>query len=124
VGRYGSVAEVVAPRARRFADRLDTYDAARVAFDSARRAYRVDRDLDGRVDFTYADPDFAVREFRSNTVLRWEYRPGSTLFLAWSQARDDPTLAPALSVGRDARRLFGTVSRNVVLLKVSVWRPL
>jgi hypothetical protein len=124
VGRYATISEVVAPRAPRFVDRLDTYDAARMAFDDARGAYRVDRDRDGRVDFTLADPDFAVREFRSNTVLRWEYRPGSTLFLAWSQARDDATRDPALAVGRDARRLFGTVPRNVVLLKASVWRPL
>jgi hypothetical protein len=98
VGRYRSISVVVASRAPRFVDRLDTYDPARVSFDSARRAYRVDRDLDGRVDFTYADPDFAVREFRSNTVLRWEYRPGSTLFLAWSQAatiRRSPPRSPS-----------------------------
>jgi len=33
--------------------------------------------------------DFSLNSFQSNVVLRWEYRPGSTLFLVWSQARSD-----------------------------------
>ena len=43
----------------------------------------------------YGDPEvagnpggFNVQEFRSNVVFRWEYRPGSTLFLVWSQGRE------------------------------------
>jgi hypothetical protein len=125
VGDFRQLREVVAPRASRFVDRMTTFGPDRVSFDSASRTFRIDRDADGVVDYTAPDPDFAVREFRSNTVLRWEYRPGATLFLAWSQARDDRTFVPGGgSLGDDARRLFGIVPRNVVQLKVSYWQPM
>lgn len=47
---------------------------------------------DGSDQFTLA-PNFNVLSFRSNVVLRWEWRPGSTLFLVWQQNRfglEDP----------------------------------
>lgn len=123
-GDYRALLEVVSPRARRFADRLAIYGPERLRYDSATRVMRVDRDANGTVDFAFDDPDFAAREFRSNTVLRWEYRPGSTLFLAWSQGRDERTFVPGSGLSSDVQRLFGVVPRNVVQLKVSLWRPL
>ena len=47
----------------------------------------VDEDRDGSEDYRFDRPDFDVREFNSNLVLRWEYSAGSTLFLVWSQSR-------------------------------------
>jgi hypothetical protein len=115
---------VVAPRAPRFVDRMSTFGPDRLTFDGTSGQYRVDADANGTVDFSTADPDFAVREFRANTVLRWEYRPGSTLFVAWSQARDERTFVPGGgSVSDDAQRLFGVVPRNVVQVKATFWQP-
>jgi len=48
-------------------------------------AYLVDEDVDGTIDYSFGDPDFAYVQFRSNLVLRWEYIPGSEIFLVWSQ---------------------------------------
>ncbi|MFQ5569228.1 MAG: DUF5916 domain-containing protein, partial [Rhodothermales bacterium] len=45
----------------------------------------VDADGDGTTDFSFSDRDFNIRSLRMNAVLRWEYRPGSTLFLVWQQ---------------------------------------
>lgn len=53
----------------------------------------MDRDGDGTAELSFRNPDFNVRTFRSNLVLRWEYRPGSTLFVVWSQDRSG--VAPA-----------------------------
>ncbi len=64
----------------------------------------------------------AYRQFRSNAVVRWEYRPGSTLFLVWTQGRD--MSAPSnetLRVGSDFRDLMAVRPRNVVALKLSYW---
>lgn len=47
--------------------------------------YFVDEDLDGTTDYSFGNPDFAFVQFRSNLVLRWEYIPGSEVFLVWSQ---------------------------------------
>jgi len=54
-------------------------------------------------------------------VLRWEYRPGSALFLVWSQARDEESSAADFSVGRQARDLWRTAGKNVLLIKASYW---
>jgi hypothetical protein len=47
--------------------------------------YLVDEDADGTSDYSFGNPDFAFVQFRSNLVLRWEYIPGSEIFLVWSQ---------------------------------------
>ena len=45
----------------------------------------VDFDGDGAPDYTFADKDFNVRSLIGNAVLRWEYRPGSTVFIVWQR---------------------------------------
>jgi hypothetical protein len=65
---------------------------------------------------------FNFKQFRSNTVLRWEYRPGSTLFLVWAQGRTQDGLdVGTFDVRRDARNLFGERPDNTFLLKTSYW---
>ncbi len=32
--------------------------------------------------------DFSFESLQANVVLRWEYRPGSTLFVVWTQSRN------------------------------------
>lgn len=67
------------------------------------------------------NPDFRTRSFRSNVVLRWEYLPGSTLFLVWSQDRADWIRDPAFDGVGDLQRLFSDPMRNVFLIKASYW---
>jgi hypothetical protein len=61
-------------------------------------------------------------QFRSNSVLRWEYRPGSTLFLVWAQGRQDfnPN-AHDFDFSRDREALFSLHPDNTLLLKLSYW---
>ncbi|MBI4553535.1 MAG: carbohydrate binding family 9 domain-containing protein [Candidatus Latescibacteria bacterium] len=64
------------------------------------------------------NPDFNSRSLRSNLVFRWEYRPGSTLFLVWSQSRsafsNDPTFR-----FQNLGRSFKDDGPNVFMLKVN-----
>ncbi|HWC72943.1 MAG TPA: DUF5916 domain-containing protein [Gemmatimonadales bacterium] len=66
--------------------------------------------------------DFNSKFFNSNVVLRWEYRPGSTLYLVWNQGRQnfDPT-APGDNVGDDFGKLFNSRPLNTFLIKASYW---
>ena len=81
--------------------------------------YEVDENRDGAVDYTFEDPDFNFVQFRSNLVVRWEYKPGSELYLVWSQgntpdvARDLTT--PVASSLFD--NIFGQEARNIGLIK-------
>ena len=75
-------------------------------------------------DYSYADygnPDFNVKSFRTTNVLRWEYKPGSTLFVVWQQARENDAVAGGFRLGRDARAIFGVPPHNVFLVKLAYW---
>lgn len=67
------------------------------------------------------NPDFSYRSLRSNLVLRWEYRPGSTLFAVWSQSRsesfDDPSFHPWDSL----KESFSDEGQNIFLIKLNYW---
>jgi hypothetical protein len=118
-GDYRSLGEVRDARARDLARRVSTFGAGSVA-PAGDGELRIDRGL-GRASITLDDPDFTVRELKSNAVLRWEYRPGSALFLVWAQARNDDARTPNFSVGRQARELWKTNGTNVLLVKASYW---
>lgn len=68
---------------------------------------------------------FNFKQFRSNSVLRWEYRPGSTLFLVWQQGRTEDLSDPgSFQFRRDYSTLFGAHPQNTFLIKGSYWLSL
>jgi hypothetical protein len=70
----------------------------------------------------HGDPGgFNFKEFRSNTVMRWEYRPGSTLFLVWAQGRQSQGISNDFSFSRDLQNVFDTHPSNTFLVKLSYW---
>lgn len=66
-------------------------------------------------------PDFNYRSFRTTNVMRWEYKPGSTLFVVWQQAREDAAPLGDFRFGRDFGNVFRTPARNVFLVKLAYW---
>ncbi len=66
-------------------------------------------------------PDFRNRSLHSNAVLRWEYKPGSTLFIVWSQFRDDESAVGAFRPGHNLRRSFLDEGTNILLVKLNYW---
>src|SRR6266702_591527 len=65
---------------------------------------------------------FNFKECNSTVVLRWEYRPGSTLFVVWTQRRDDVLRAMGTrSFAGDFRDLFDLHPNNTFLVKASYW---
>ena len=79
---------------------------------------------DGSATFTLRNNDFNVRSFRSNLVLRWEWRPGSTLYLVWQQDRRvEERIGQRISAD-DLFRAFTAPGRNFFVVKTSFWLPL
>ncbi len=75
----------------------------------------------GTASFTIPNNDFNVRSFRSNVVARWEWRPGSTLFLVWQQNRGSrDTIGNRVSVG-DVFEGLSASGNNFFALKVNYW---
>ena len=69
------------------------------------------------------NPDFNILSFRSNAVLRWEWRPGSTLYLVWAQDRFGFTPAGRLVGFRELFDSFGAQGDNFLAVKISYWIP-
>jgi hypothetical protein len=67
------------------------------------------------------NPNFNVKSFRTTNVLRWEYKPGSTLFIVWQQARENDAVPGGFRFGRDVRDIFGVPPRNTFLVKLAYW---
>jgi len=85
--------------------------------------YTVDPDGPGgpAEPFTFDNPDFNFRSLRGNAILRWEFRPGSTLYLVWTQSRADDAPVGDFDFSRDVRALFGASADNIFLLKINYW---
>jgi hypothetical protein len=124
VGRFDELKEVAVPRAAHFGDRFRLYAPLQIRSLAGSDELEIDRDGDGTFDFRIDDPNFDTKQFQSNAVLRWEYRPGSALFLVWSQDRSLDENDGLLSLREDTRRLFGVKPTNVLLVKVSYWMGL
>jgi hypothetical protein len=95
-GHYVSYKELANGRAERYEDRYAPY------------AY------DGNADFN-------VLSFRTTNVLRWEYRPGSTLFVVWQQGREGQGVPGRFALGKDYSELFSTPASNLLLVKFAYW---
>jgi hypothetical protein len=113
-GRYSEFGELSAPRTFD----LRTYDQSSIA-----RSGDSVTVTDGASSFGFDEPDFDVRSLRSNLVLRWEWRPGSTLFLVWQQDRYREG-RPSRNVGpRGLWEALRAPGDHFVALKVSYWIP-
>ena len=65
--------------------------------------------------------DFNIRSFRTTNVLRWEYKPGSSLFVVWQQNRSGFEDIGTFDFGRDFGGVFSAPAHNVFLVKLSYW---
>jgi len=105
------------PLGKTLDDRTNSLVGDQIRFDNENDQFLVDENLDGQRDYDFGKPDFAVIEFRSNFVMRWEYRPGSELFLVWAQGKGnlgDPE-NPVWENLTD--NLFGNKGNNTFLVK-------
>jgi hypothetical protein len=120
-GDYSRFREFAAPRT---AQKL-VYgsDMGTITRDAATRIYTVDPDgaAGPAPAFTFTDPTFTVRSLRGTAVLRWEYRPGSTMFFVWTQQRSGSAAFGDFEFHRDYHDLLADRPDNVFLIKATYW---
>ena len=120
-GKYSNFKKITESYADRFSDRYHAFTTDELVFNSENNNYSIDENRDGIEDYSISNPDFNFRQFRSNLVVRWEYLPGSTIYLVWSQGRTGSDSNGLFSYGRDIKSLFQVTPRNVFLVKFSYW---
>ncbi len=85
-------------------------------------SYHADPDGDGpAAPLTFSNPDFNFKSLRGTAVLRWEFRPGSTLFLVWTQTRSDFENIGDFHFGPSISRLWDARPDNIFMLKLTYW---
>jgi hypothetical protein len=119
-GKYYDHKYIMDPKADNYTNRFWTYSNSQISYDGSQ--YNVDENVDGKIDYTIENTDFNVKEFLSNLVIRWEYNPGSSVYLVWSQTRSSYTNNGDLNYMDDMVDLFNTGDNhphNVFLIKFS-----
>lgn len=85
-GEYSDFKYITDADAPQYHQRYRSIQPAMIGLENGR--YLVDENTDGVTDYSFGRPDFNFGQFRSNMVVRWEYIPGSTLFLVWTRERN------------------------------------
>lgn len=117
-GKYSRFKHITDPSADEMSDRYHTFAGSEISL--ADEIWSVDENQDGWTDYEFGNPDFTVSEFLHNLVIRWEFLPGSTAFLVWSQTREYYSGDGLFDFGSQASYLFAdTRPHNVFLLKFS-----
>jgi hypothetical protein len=123
-GAYSSFREFAAPRAvKKLVYGEDVGTISRTpASEGVGASYTVDPDGAGPAGaFSFADPDFTTRSLRGSAVLRWEYRPGSTVYFVWTQQRAGFDPAGTFDFGSAASAIFRDKPINLFQVKVTYW---
>lgn len=121
-GDYTNFEEFAAPRQQRKLVYGKDVGTVTTSGEAGTLQYAIDPDGPGPAStFTLDNPNFNFRSLRGTSVLRWEWRPGSTAYLVWTQTRSDTAPLGNLSFSRDRSALFKAPADNIFVLKISYW---
>ena len=117
-GNYNDFKYITDSKATHIHDQYHQYSEDQIRY-SELNQYLIDENRDGLVDYQFGNPNFNFMQFRSNLVMRWEYKTGSELFLVWSQSNrasgdSSEQLVPSLR-----NNLFANQPTNIFLLKMT-----
>nr|MDQ3283990.1 DUF5916 domain-containing protein [Acidobacteriota bacterium] len=119
-GNYTRFKELARPRSRDFHEY--GVDGGSIAYDPSRSSYVVDPDGPGGANaFRFGDPNFNYRSIRANAVARWEFRPGSTLYVVWNENREEEEPFGEFRFRRDVGESFNAPAQDVFMVKMSYW---
>ncbi len=119
-GKYYDHKYILDPMANHYSDRFRIFTPGQISLIDEQ--YNIDENADGINDYKFDRLDFNVQEFLSNLVVRWEYSPGSSVYLVWSQTRNNNNSSGNLDLFNDLGDLFRSGDNkphNVFLIKFS-----
>jgi hypothetical protein len=117
VGRYSGFKEAAQPRTMTYTQY--GVDSGAITFNAEAGAYLVQPA--GGTPFVIPNPDFNYKSLRVNAVYRWEVRPGSSLYVVWTQQRQDESSLGRFAFNQNISSLMRAPSDNVFMVKMSYW---
>ncbi len=122
-GDYSTFKRITEPMADDYNNRFHIFTEDEIFYSYNEKEdanfYYIDENQDATIDYYFKDPNFNFFEFRSNLVARWEYIPGSTIYIVWSQGRTGDNSYGEFNFVDDVNNLFSIVPHNIFLIKVS-----
>ena len=116
-GSYSAFKRVTHPEAENYSGRFSEFSEVRYSSE----LYELDEDNDHITDYSIGNPDFDFCQFRSNLVLRWEYRLGSFFYFVWSSDQTGNYGYTGTSFSDSYRKMFSIYPKNIFLIKLSYW---
>ena len=119
VGTYSGFKEFKRPESYEFLVYEEDEDAT---ITLANDVYTIDPTGEDDSDaFTIDNPDFNYKALVGTAVLRWEFSPGSTLYLVWTHNGYDDQHPGNFQLGRDLKDLFAATADDVFAIKATYW---
>jgi Domain of unknown function (DUF5916)/Carbohydrate family 9 binding domain-like len=118
VGQYTGFKQFARPRTFDFIP-LDA-EPGSLTYDPINRTYTA-KPADGGATFEFDDPDFNVKSLRLNLIYRWEWRPGSALYVVWTEQRQDDAYPGQFQLKRDLGSTFSAPADDVLMFKLAYW---
>ena len=115
---YDHFGYVLRPMAKKYDDRFYVFSANQISSENG--MYAIDENRDGTTDYSFSKPDFNFVQFRSNLVVRWEYKAGSEFYLVWSQGNTPDAysdLSSPIASSLFDNAFGGDNARNIFLVK-------
>jgi Domain of unknown function (DUF5916)/Carbohydrate family 9 binding domain-like len=116
-GNYHDYKYITNPMAGKYTDRFHVYTGSEITDNG--NGFNIDENHDGNMDYQINYNNFNYRAFLSNLVIRWEYSPGSSVYLVWSQTRNTSDGTGTMDYLANVKDLFGYKPVNVFLVKFS-----
>lgn len=115
-GRYDNFKRITNSKAKKYSDRFHQFESTEISYNSNNNVYDINENEE---QYSFDNPNFNFFQFRSNLVLRWEYSPGSNIYLVWSQGRTADNSVGKFNFSDNIGTLFDIYPNNIFLLKFS-----
>jgi hypothetical protein len=116
---FSDYKKITDPMADEYLDRFHVFNESEIEYLTSDETFGIRENGQGDFDYYFDKPDFNYQQFRSNLVLRWEYKPGSLLFLVWSQDKTDSFSNGSFNFGDDMKSMFKITSKDIFMIKFS-----
>lgn len=120
-GIYDDIKRITDASAKEYEQLYHVFNENEIQYDEVDNHYHIDENQNGELDFIIDNPDFNYHQFRSNLVARWEYKPGSTVFIVWTHGRSEYEDVSDFSINHGFNRIFDVHAQNVFLVKFNYW---
>ncbi len=117
-GKYTKFKKITNSKDNNYYNRFHSFSNSEISFDEPNNNYSIYGNSPESL-YSFDNPDFNVKEFLSNFVLRWEYKPGSTMYLVWSQTRNREDDNGRFGFSENINQLFEKYPYNIFLVKFS-----